>query len=91
MENIEDYEVIKRVYETCDMDTSADVLAELLMDPECSSWKMFEELAAAYVNGSDEVREGIDTACSILTGWKLASIARQISERLETETQQRGI
>ena len=42
---------------------------------------MFEGLASDYLNGSADVRKGIDLACSALTGWNLSSIADQILER----------
>lgn len=72
---------IREVLETVDRDISAEVMSELLMDDNWSTWKMFEGLASDYLNGSPDVQKGIDLACSALTGWYLSSIAKQILER----------
>lgn len=69
---------IQNIAAKCDMDTSASKLAELLMDVENPTYKMFEELASAYDSGSVEFRKGMDRALSIVTGWNLLSIAKQI-------------
>ncbi len=69
---------IQNIAAKCDMDTSASKLAELLMDDENSTYKMFEELASAYDSGSAEFRKGMDSALSVVTGWNLLSIAKQI-------------
>ena len=74
-------DIIKEVLETVDHEIAAEVMSELLMDDQWSTWKMFEGLAYDYLNGSVDVRKGIDLACSALTGWNLASIADQILER----------
>lgn len=73
---------IKEVLNTVDREISAEVLSELLMDDQWSTWKMFEGLAYDYLTGSADVRKGIDLACSALTGWDLSSIAEQILERV---------
>jgi hypothetical protein len=72
---------IREVLETVDREITAEVMSELLMDDNWSTWKMFEGLASDYLNGSADVRKGIDLACSALTGWYLSSIADQILER----------
>ena len=71
-------EEIQNIAAKCDMDTSAEKLAELLMGDENSTRKMFEELASAYHDGSADFRKGMDRALSIVTGWDLLSIAKQI-------------
>lgn len=72
---------IEEVLNTVDREISAEVMSELLLDDHWSTWKMFEDLASDYLNGSDDVRKGIDLACSALTGWDLSSIAEQILAR----------
>lgn len=64
-------------------EVSADYMAEKLMDPQYSSHKMFEDLVSDYLNGSDELRKGIDRACTILTGYSLDTIAMDILQRYE--------
>lgn len=72
---------IREVLETVDREITAEVMSELLMDDNWSTWKMFESLASDYINGSVDVQMGINLACSALTGWDLSSIAEQILER----------
>jgi hypothetical protein len=82
---------IKEVLDTVDREITAEVMSELLMDDQWSTWKMFEGLASDYLSGSADVRKGIDLACSALTGWYLSSIAEQILERaaeLESEDEE---
>ena len=45
------------------------------------TYKMFEALAAEFIEASEEKRKGINTACVLLTGWYLETIAQQIMER----------
>jgi hypothetical protein len=59
-------------------DLSAEYMTELLTDYDYSTYKMFESLASSYVEGSAEVRNGIDTACSVLTGWNFTTIAERL-------------
>lgn len=60
-----------------DRDVQANVMAQLLLDPNNSSYKMFEDLAAAYCsnNVSDDFRAGFDRACEILVANDMACIA----------------
>ena len=71
-------EEIQNIAAKCDMETSASKLAELLMDDGNSTYKMFEELASSYHEGNKDYRRGMDDALSVVVGWKLLSIAKQI-------------
>ena len=74
-----------RVIENClaeaNTDTSSEVMSELLMDPDTTTYKMFEGLAEDYLQGNDDVRKGIDSAVTSLTGWSMASVAWMIINR----------
>ncbi len=72
---------INYVLENISRDDTAEHMAELLIDDECSTYKMFEELACLYLNGSDEVKKTIDNTCAIMTGWYFTSIAEQIKNK----------
>lgn len=63
-----------------DREIQSNVLAQLLLDPNNSSYKMFEDLATAYyANGTnDDFRAGFDRACEILVANNMASIADMI-------------
>lgn len=78
-----DHEKIEKVLNEVEVDTTAEVMAELLMDDNWSTYKMFEGLASDYLNGNEDVRKGIDTAVSALTGWCMGSIAEQILDRVK--------
>jgi len=65
------------------MDVSSETMSELLMDENWSTYKMFEDLASIYLEGNDDVKKGIDLACSALTGWNLGSIAKKVKEKFK--------
>ncbi len=73
--------VIKRCLTETNTDTSSEVMSELLMDPDTTTYKMFEGLAEDYLQGNDDVRKGIDAAVTSLTGWSMASVAWMIINR----------
>ncbi len=77
-ENSDDLDVINKAIESESVDASAEVMSELLMDLNWSTYKMFEGLAADYIYGNDDVRKGIDLACSALTGWNLGTVAKKV-------------
>ena len=70
--------VIRKAYEKSNREKSAEILAEMLMDTEWSTWDMFESLAGDYLSGSEDFRKGIDDALMVVTGWKLSTIAGKI-------------
>ena len=74
-------DLIRQAQECSDRDISAEVMSELLMDTDWSTWKMFEGLATDYLWGNADVRKGIDQACAALTGWELGTIAQMIIDR----------
>jgi hypothetical protein len=76
-------ERIKSVYEASDRDTSAEVMAGLLMDDNWSSYKMFEGMCSDYINGNADVRKGIDLSTSAMTGYNLLSIAEKVEEAMK--------
>ena len=78
-------EDIKYVYENVDRVTTSEYMSDLLMDDTNSTWKMFEEMAYCYINGSEEYRKGIDDACSVLTGYYFTTIAKRIREDEKAE------
>ena len=73
---------IKYVLENVERDTTAEYMSELLMDDTDSTYKMFEELASVYLSGDEKFREGMDIASSILTGWTVPTIAKNIRENM---------
>ena len=73
---------IKRALTVVTKDNSAEYMAELLMDPNMSTWKMYEDLAQAYMRAEDPIqRKGIDEACTILTGYCMRAISEQLIKR----------
>ncbi len=78
------FEFVEKALELADRhydefhDLSSGYMTELLTDYNYSTYKMFESLASSYVEGSAEVRNGIDTACSVLTGWTFLAIAETL-------------
>ncbi len=58
---------------------SAEIMAELLMDDNHSTYKMFERIAAKYVN-NPELRDGIDFTLTELVGYNTAELAKKIMD-----------
>lgn len=76
---------IKYVLENISREDTADYMADLLMDSNNSTYKMYEELASDYLKGNDDYRRGMNNACATLTGWYLETIAEQIIDSYEKE------
>ena len=74
-------ENIKKAYETVAREDSAEYMAELLMDTDNGTWKMFEELSSDFLNGNEDFRKGLNDAVTILTGWSLDTIAKNLLDR----------
>ncbi len=68
-----------------DLDISATYMSEILTDENWSTYKMFEGMASDYINGSADVRKGIDLALSALTGWNMTSISEELLNRNKEE------
>ena len=76
---------IKYVLENISSEDTADHMADLLMDSNNPTYKMYEELASDYLKGNDDYRRGMNNACAVLTGWYLETIAEQIIDSYEKE------
>ena len=84
----EEDKAIAEAFDKVDRDVSAEYMAELLMDDGNSSYKMFEELASLFAEvKTAEARKAINDTVSILTGWKLSTIALTLLEKNDKEDQ----
>ena len=72
-------QVVDALYKI-DTDTSSEVMAQMLMDPDLSTYKMYEDLAGIYVDNScnSSFRAGMDRALGILLGHNLSEVTKQI-------------
>ena len=62
-----------------DYNAVGEKIASILMDPDVSTYDMMEEIASAYTaDKSDDFRAGFDKACTILTWFSAAGIAKEI-------------
>ena len=80
-----DIKIIKQALDTIDRDMTADEMSQLLIDPNWSTYKMFEHIANDYINGNEDVRKGIDQTMMNITGWSLGTIANNLLNRKEAE------
>lgn len=78
-------DIVEKVLLANLVETSSTVMAELLMDTDITTYKMFEDLASAYLEANPAARAGIDKACSVLTGYSLPEIAEKIINRSSEE------
>ena len=58
-------------------DEMAEIMAGLLMN--AGTYLMFEDIANAYLDGSEEYREGLDFCFKTITGKHLDEVAKDIS------------
>ena len=75
-----DLDVIKEAYAASDKEESASYLAEVLMDDQISTYGIFEDLASAYINGSEEFKKGLDTAVRYITGRSIRDMSEIVIE-----------
>ena len=75
--------ILERALNELDPEITSDVLTENLMDPENGTWKVYETIAACYLNGSSEYRKGVDACFTQLTGWSLKTMTEKIFESKE--------
>ena len=66
-----------------DRDTAAEHMTKLLTDENWTTYKMYESLVSSWLHGSEEYREGMDEALSILTGWSLKTITKDLLEKMK--------
>ena len=81
-----DTEIVQKAWNELERDDTAEYMAELLMDDGNTTYKMFEELASACLNGSEEFRKGLNDAVIILTGWSLDTIAKEMLQKYAPAT-----
>ena len=62
-------------------DISSEIMTDLLMDTNVSTYRMFEDLCNRYVDsGNADFQEGIDFALRVLTNYDLHQIAEMVHE-----------
>ena len=75
--------LLTKALNTLNREDTAEYMAELLMDSEQTTWKMYEEIACAYLNGNEDYRKGLDDGLIYLTGWCLETITNNLLNRKE--------
>lgn len=76
-------DIVEKAFEVGDIERNSEYMAEVLMDDTVSSYKMFEELASDYLNGSEDFRRGMDAALIIVTGRSIKTISQTVIEKAE--------
>jgi len=80
IEEKSDLDVIREAYTASDKKESAAYLADIMMDDAISTYGLFEDLAVAYINGSEEFRRGLDTAAKYLTDRSIREMSENVIE-----------
>ena len=62
-------------------DESSEYLAGLLMDDDLSTFKVFEDLASAFVSANEDFKLGMDMCFAYLTGLHMDEFAKSVLER----------
>lgn len=73
-----DAELVEKALDVSDREETGSYMAEILMDSNVSTYKMFEELASMYLNGNEDVRKGIDMAVSALTERSMRKLSETV-------------
>lgn len=76
-------EILRKALDKVSKEDSAEYMAELLMDENTTTWKMFEELAYSWINGNEDFRNGLNDAVILITGWSLDTIAKELFNKYE--------
>lgn len=76
---------IDRALDITDVNVSAELMAELLMDDTVSTYKMFETLANNYLLGSSEYQNGVDATLLELIGCDMTDLAALVIQRIEEQ------
>ncbi len=72
--------IVKKALYCTDTDATAEKMAEILMDDGVSTYKVFEDLASAYLKASHDKKEGMDMALSCLCGCNMKELAEVMIE-----------
>lgn len=75
--------ILQKAFDDVDYEDSAAYMAELLMDDEVTTWKLFERLVGAWLNGNEDYRKGLNDAVIEITGYSLDTIANHLLEKEE--------
>lgn len=70
--------VMQKILDSCDRETSAEVLAEILTDDSIGTYDVVEDLMSAYAKNNADFRAGMDTTLSYLFGCELDVIINRI-------------
>lgn len=63
-----------------DNDKVADLMSDMLMDTNVTTYDMFEELVVAYHSGNEDFRKGMDKALETLLWYNMNDIANKVKE-----------
>ena len=58
----------------------AELMSELLMDTNVTTYDMFEDLVVAYENGNEDFRKGMDKALETLLWYNMNDIVEKVKE-----------
>lgn len=70
--------IINKTISEVSREKSAEILAEILMSDEISTYKMFEELAEKFLEGNEDCKKGINLACAVITGYDLFELSEKL-------------
>lgn len=82
-----DAELVEEALDVVDTEDTADEMANLLMDPDWSTYKMFERIAQDYLAGNADVQKGIDQTMENVTGWSMKTIAQRLLDKRKGDSE----
>ena len=78
-EQIECLEAIKKA-DAVDRDIASGIMYDLVADENVKTYKMWDEISAAYINGNEDFRKGMDAMAECLVWKNVKEIAEEIAK-----------
>lgn len=63
-----------------DNDKVANLMSDMLMDTDVTTYDMFEELVVAYRGGNEDFRKGMDKALETLLWYNMNDIVSKVKD-----------
>ena len=63
-----------------DNDKVANLMSDMLMDTDVTTYDMFEELVVAYNGGNEDFRKGMDKALETLLWYNMNDIVSKVKD-----------
>ncbi len=78
MDEIKKIEELENKFLQTNRDAAAEYMAEVLMDDDISTYKMYEDIASNYLYANDDYRKGVDMVLSVMLNQNFETLTESI-------------